>query len=91
MATTTQEKIAVMQAHVDGKTIQVRSNGSWSWSESYNPRWNWCDFDYRVAPEILKIYVYRTKDGEILSRLKPFESKAYLKEWALIKTIETEI
>lgn len=85
MQTTTQEKIAVMQAHVDGKKIQIYSNGSWS--ESYDPRWNWTDFDYRVAPELIKIYIYRRKNGDTVIG-KNFIRTSDLQ---LVKTIETEI
>lgn len=87
MATTTQEKIAVMQAHVDGKTIQVYGNGSWCWSDTYDPRWNWTDFTYRVAPEVIKIYIYRRKNGDTVLGKNLVKTL----DLQLVKTIETEI
>lgn len=91
MATTTQEKIAVMQASLDGKAIQVRDPHEPKWHEAYKPLWNWTDFTYRVAPEVIKIYIYKHKGGEILSRVKPFVSAEFREDWTLLKTIETEI
>lgn len=50
--TTTQEKIAIMQAFVDGKEIEFKTkNREVSWSISYDPKWDWIDFDYRIKPE----------------------------------------
>lgn len=92
MTRKTQEKIAVMQASLDGKVIQVRDHRAPEWCEAYKPLWNWADFEYRVAPEVIKIYVYKHKSlGEIFSRTKPFESSQFAKDWTLLKTIETEI
>lgn len=49
---TTEEKIAVMQACVDGKTIQICPSGRSNWSDTkIPPQWNWVDFNYRVKPE----------------------------------------
>lgn len=49
---TTQEKIAVMQAHIDGSRIQGKADGhkNATWRSVSNPSWNWDEFDYRVAP-----------------------------------------
>jgi len=62
MAKTTQEKIAVMQACVDGKEIQLGMNDVWVDAVS-NPRWNWADYDYRVKVEKKSqtIFIYRNK------------------------------
>ena len=48
---TDQEKIAVMQAAKEGKTIECRISNAHAlshWYEEKNPRWNWLDYDYRV-------------------------------------------
>lgn len=87
MQMTTQEKIAVMQAHVDGKTIQVYSYSNGGWSESYDPRWNWTDFTYRIAPELIKIYIYRRKNGDTVIG----KNLVRTLDLQLVKTIETEI
>lgn len=47
---TTEEKIAVMQAYVDGKTIQSIWNGDWA-DVTEPPIWNWRDNQYRIKPE----------------------------------------
>lgn len=48
---TTKEMIGVMQAFVEGKTIQFTSNGGIEWEITTCPSWNWDRFTYRVKPE----------------------------------------
>lgn len=43
---TIQEKIAIMQAFAEGKTIQCKYIDNWV--DIPHPRWNWDYFDYRV-------------------------------------------
>jgi len=50
MAMTHDEMIAVIQAHKEGKPIQVSSRNINGWSETKNPVWNFRAYDYRVAP-----------------------------------------
>jgi len=49
---TTKEMIAVMQAYIDGKKIQIADKGCKDW-ENYigEPLWDWDTFDYRIKPE----------------------------------------
>jgi len=51
MAKTTEEKIAVMQAFVDGKTIQAMDHGYADWDDCPRPVWDWFMTDYRIKPE----------------------------------------
>jgi hypothetical protein len=57
---TTQEKIAVMQAHADGKQIECRFFGGDTWRATTKPSWDWSSWEYRVADDplerALKIY-----------------------------------
>lgn len=51
---TTQEKIEVMQAYLDGKQIQLRYDHMLIWEDllpGCEPIWNWGDRDFRVKPE----------------------------------------
>lgn len=48
---TTQEKIEVMKAYEDGKTIQSYDLEQDKWVNCQNPTWNWLGFDYRIKPE----------------------------------------
>lgn len=50
---TTIEKIAVMQAYVDGKQVQVRiTKEEWAdMSRVSEPTWNWSNNEYRIKPE----------------------------------------
>jgi hypothetical protein len=54
----TAEKIAVMQAFLDGKKIEAterRAGGGWN--PLPVPCWNWDDFVYRVKKEPVVLYV----------------------------------
>lgn len=45
-------QIAVMQAWVDGKEIEVKSKGYQNgWINAEGPCWDWKTYDYRVKPE----------------------------------------
>lgn len=49
---TTAGKIAVMQAYLDGKQIQVCHNNEWKdWVISLAPTWDWGNHKYRIKPE----------------------------------------
>ena len=48
---TTLEKIAVMQACEEGKTIEIFANDRWE--VVIAPLWDWFNADYRVKPETL--------------------------------------
>ena len=50
---TTKEKIAVMQAYVDGKKIQCKylSEEKDCWCDCEVPLWHWYMKDYRIKPE----------------------------------------
>ncbi len=49
--------IEVVQAHMDGKKIQIRKMGSHQgfrdgkWYDVVNPRWDFDSCDYRISPE----------------------------------------
>jgi hypothetical protein len=54
-----QQQLAVMQAFVDGKTIEFRSKkhqNSWG-NMIQESLWSWSDTDYRVKPEPEVLYV----------------------------------
>lgn len=53
-----EEKIAVMKAHAEGKTIEARQGRVFTttvctrdWSECPTPVWDWLNVEYRIAPE----------------------------------------
>lgn len=49
---TTEEKISVMQAYVEGKKIQVKAWCASEWKDCiFEPKWYWESCDYRVKPE----------------------------------------
>lgn len=61
----TSGKIAVMQAHVEGKEIEAKCPNS-EWYHEPNPTWNWFLVDYRIKPrEPRRIWV--GEKGKILS------------------------
>ena len=49
---TTEDKIAVMQAHLDGKTIECKPHNETKWvTAHFEPYWNWEYMEYRIKPE----------------------------------------
>lgn len=48
---TIEERIAVMQAFVDGRQIEYYHTTKKSWIETSDPSWNWSLTDYRVKEE----------------------------------------
>lgn len=63
---TTAEKIAVMQAHEDGKDIEWKLYVDERWDPAPEPCWNWLEYDYRVKREPQKAWLLRDpKNGEL--------------------------
>jgi acyl-homoserine lactone acylase PvdQ len=48
---TTEEKIKVMQAFVDGKDVQYRDPQTGMFFSAGGPNWNWGRYEYRIKPE----------------------------------------
>ena len=48
---TTEEKIAVMQAFVDKKEIEILINNEWKTMVIPDPNWNWGADNYRIKQE----------------------------------------
>jgi len=71
---TEQEMIDVLQAHLDGKTIQIKA-GDIGWVDLESPNWNFAGSKYRVKPtprefwinvydgHPLAMYVHRSKES----------------------------
>ena len=56
----TKAAIEVMQAYVDGKTVEVSNSNVNNWMEvagTISPVWNWDEFRYRIKPEPRTIWV----------------------------------
>ncbi len=67
---TTAQKIAVMKAHCDGATIELKAHVSRSdeYKDVQDPAWNWDSFDYRVKqPERKTVKLLAWFDGYRLS------------------------
>ena len=70
---TTREKIAVMQAWLEGKTIQRRplfpSKHGWitfiKAPEDPEPYWNFPSYEYRVKPEPVESWAVQTPAGNV--------------------------
>ena len=76
--TTTAEKIYVMNAYVNGETIQFKSRNTpdndWLWST--NPIWDWNRSEYRIKPAPVEpATVYMIRDGGFLYR--QYENPTY--------------
>lgn len=76
MSITTEEKIAVMQAFLEGKTIEIAAatgSSAGTWDKITRPAWDWLSNQYRVKPEPKEFYaiVYTSSDGgEFYSSLR---------------------
>lgn len=57
----TKKAIEVMQAYVDGETIELKYKDNEHWNVNADIGWNFVDFEYRVKPEP-KVRPY--KNGE---------------------------
>jgi len=64
---TDQEKIAVMQAYIDGASIECRIDTATNWLDIEPPLWNWGLAEYRVLKKPLEVFinVYPNSVGQI--------------------------
>ena len=69
----TKQAIAVMQAWLEGKSIQVASPSSGKLSEQWldlkeeQPRWDWYTLVYRVKPQPEELYVVYARSGRLVN------------------------
>lgn len=71
---TTEEMIEVMQAHNEGKDVQVCYKKSVSWITTKTPFWAWADLDYRIKP--LLTHVVNNREVPAPMTVKPeYEGK----------------
>lgn len=82
---TTEEKIAIMQAYVDGQHIQYREDfydREWSdFDEGSYPTWDWSSSDYRIKPaEPRTRFFVEWMDGSLSS--SNFDTFEEAVEWA---------
>ena len=49
--TTLDEKIKVMQAYKNGKTIEYKEGREKNWKTTNTPAWDWYNWDYRIKEE----------------------------------------
>ena len=61
-------KLKVMQACIDGYTIECKDMGSiYSWRLTSNPQWNWDLRSYRIKTEPFVRYVTYCEDTDCVS------------------------
>lgn len=69
----TREKVAVMQAYLDGKTIELKQKRDvvwFQWPGENEPSWDWDEFHYRITPVVHEVWTniynkhggYKTKE-----------------------------
>ena len=61
---TTEQKIEIMQAYVDGKAIQYKDRCAYEWHIMEQEEWDWCFFDYRIKPETKKAMMQMWQNSE---------------------------
>ncbi len=83
--------LKVIQAHMDGKKIQIRKMGSHQgfrdgkWYDVENPRWDFDSCDYRVTPEPPKPREFLAPEFKLMS-VTP-ENKNYIESAFSAKAI----
>ena len=65
----TQEAIRVMQAYVEGETIQASEKYSNSWCVLKSPNWNWEVCTYRVKPKPKYYITFTTTGGALILKM----------------------
>lgn len=68
MAMTPKEMIAVLQHFEAGGKVQFisrRSGSGLGWEDVVYPTWNFYDFEYRIKPNPLELWVNVYNDGHI--------------------------
>lgn len=77
----TKKMIEVMQAYLDGKTIQVAYANKNKWSDIDQeelPTWQFGDFQYRIKPEPREwwIHINISPGGQIVGYISPNKTQA---------------
>jgi hypothetical protein len=52
-------QIEVMQAAMEGKSIQWSEQDSDYWEDVDSPKWNWGAYNYRIKPTVVMVRHYR--------------------------------
>ena len=61
---TTEEKIKLMQAYVDGAEIEYQGlSRTSSWSQTKDPSWEWFTTDFRIKAKPKILYYYESPNG----------------------------
>ena len=65
-----------MQAHEDGKAVEIRANGSEGWNEmaTGQPQWDWSGIDYRIKAEPFVRYVVISQNRNVLTTFRDKDS-----------------
>ena len=81
----TKEKIAIMQAHIDGATVQVRrtsKSGRVSMWEDTFPHsqveliWDWVGSEYRIKPRLVERWAIEDSQGNFYTTVADREDAA---------------
>jgi len=73
------EKIEVMQAYLDGEKIEHRMDDTGEWKDVYNaPYFQWGEWDYRIKPKPMEIWVNIYADGDIFGHRNKDSAKSAL-------------
>ena len=72
---------AVMLAYAEGKAIQYKLIGVNYWADhtAMLQTFNWCNFNYRIKPEVVRYrrYLHRDVDGELSVQCTHSEDNQY--------------
>ena len=65
---TTEEKINVMQAHIDGKTIEMKKHEDWVEVTTPEIVWDWRHHDYRIKKDRREFWINMYHNDAVVHR-----------------------
>jgi hypothetical protein len=80
--------IAVIEHHKNGGEIEYRLKADVTWRDARCPWWDFGEFDYRVKPEALVIYIVYQNNVKVCIYENKEDAEYYVKENGLPATIK---
>ena len=72
----TEHAIEVMNGFLEGKRIECRESDrkNSAWIQAETPLWNWCQYEYRIAPEPKELYINQYEDSKGVEYFRVFST-----------------
>lgn len=84
----TLKALEVMRAYATGAEIETVLRGRTEWVPNTAPRWDWCNYDYRVKPEPRTFRVW-IRENSIYAYHESHVIKSWQSSgWKLLEVVE---